>query len=195
MTTAVQDRIVAHAPNLNPAQQAELQRVIDAVSRGEREFYVLVAYRKQTPAPARVAPGDFDQHPALAKGAHKGWLVAAALNQQGEPYLHLYDEARALQPDEYGHTRLKPEGILSFEVLRERPGPLGVHDDEAPAPEAPRPDPQPQGFQGFQGFPQGAPVLDPQALMLQAQACMAMAQAFMLQAMAAQASAQQRGAP
>lgn len=188
MTTAVQDRVVVSSPYLTASENARLQECVDAVARGEREFYVLVAYRKQTEAKPRVAPGDYAQHPALAKNAHKGWLVAAALNKQGEPYLHVYDEARALEPEEYGHTRLKPEGILSFEVLRERPGPLGQPATGEPQQGEPEPQPQPQGFPG--GFPQGGPVLDPQALMLQSQAMMAYAHALMLQAMAAQAAAQ-----
>jgi len=153
------------ADALRAGELEELRECIYQVQTGKLEYYVLLTNRKQTRSKKRMPGQDYDPNPALAPHAHKGWLVAAPVNKKGFVYLHIYDEARAQERGEgFGHTRITLQGLRSFEVLRDRPGPLAE-----PEPETPKP---------VQGP-------DPQALMGQAMV-------FMGQAMIAQASRDQQ---
>lgn len=161
MTTTLTQAEHIQAAGLNTGELEELRECIFNLQNGRKEYYVLLTNRKQTKSKKRKPGEHFEAHPALAPHAHKGWLVAAAINQQGGIYLHMYDEARAkIRGDGFGHTRVTLQGLRSFEVLRDRPGPLG------------EPTPQPQPVQ--------AQMPDPQALM--GQAMILMGQAMVAQA-------------
>ena len=129
-------------PNLTDNERIKLQACIDRVRSGEREFFVRVTNHKVTRSRKRVDGEDYNAKRALAPHAHEGWLVAAPTNKKGEVYIHIFDEARAKDPNEFGHTRITMMGIQSFEVVRDpltgqditRPGPLGIEDARQPAP-------------------------------------------------------------
>lgn len=111
--------------NLTSEESALLLDCINKVRAGETEFYVLLTNEKVTPTKRRMPGNDYVAHPALAPHAHKGWLVAAPLNKKGDVYLHILDDARMIvdETGEHpGHTRITMQGILSFEVLKSRPG-------------------------------------------------------------------------
>jgi hypothetical protein len=166
-------------PNLDPDEKLVLLDCINKVRAGELEYYVTVTNRKVTKSRKRLPDRDYRPDPALVPYAHKGWLVAAPINQKGLVYLHIYDEARAKSAgDKFGHTRVTMEGIQSFTVEHDprtfepitRPGPLADPDDH-PAAASEHPD----------------PVTDPllvaaNALFTQAQACTQMGQALLAQA-------------
>lgn len=171
MTTRTYDSQPAissvQADSLRPDEVDELRRAINGVRSGETEYLVLLTNRKQTNSKKRLPGTHYDAHPALAAHAHKGWLVAAPLNARGEIYLHIYDEARAQERGKnFGHTRVTLKGLRSFEILRERPGPLADPDETVAAGSA-------QTFVGFD--PQAAMA---NALFLQAQALTLMGQAM-----------------
>ena len=112
-------------PNLTGEESALLLDCINKVRAGETEFYVLLTNEKVTPTRRRMPGDDFVAHPALAPHAHKGWLVAAPLNKKGDVYLHILDDARKIvdETGEHpGHTRITMQGVLSFEVIKTRPG-------------------------------------------------------------------------
>lgn len=173
-------------PNLTDKESALLLDCINKVRSGEKEYLVLLTNKKVTNTPKRMPVEDYQPHPALAPNAHKGWLVAAPTNKEGKVYLHLLDGAR-IPPDDgdFGHTRITMDGILSFEVLRERPGPLAPFEYEA-GPEAPQPEHGPPPPIPSFGQPFDPRVLMAQALMFQAQAMLLQAQALMAQAMLTQ---------
>jgi hypothetical protein len=172
-------------PNLTPAERSALIDCINSVRAGEVEFYVTVTNRKVTKSRKRLPNRDYVPDPALVPYAHKGWLVAAPINQQGKVYLHIYDEARAAsQGDDYGHTRVTMEGILSFKVETDprtgepitRPGPLGDPDDAIYGGD---PVPEPVAA-AAPAYPE--PMVDP--LLMAANAMFASAQALSQQAAA-----------
>jgi len=165
-------------PHLTADEHDVLLKCVNAVRAGEIEFYVKVTNRKVTNSKKRMPGEHYEPDPTLVPGAHKGWLVAAPINQKGKVYLHIYDEARAKsKADRFGHTRITMEGIRSFAVEFDprsyepitRPGPLGDHD---PTPEGQAP----QAVATFDA------ALAAQALILQSQALMCQAQALMLRA-------------
>ena len=167
------------AEGLRPSELAELERCVNAVRAGELEFYVKLTNKKQTASKKRMPGEHYDPDPTLVPGAHKGWLVAAPLNKEGNVYLHVYDEARAKERGEgFGHTRVTLKGLRSFEVVTDprdgeqivRPGPLAEPESES------EPTPQAQAVVAFDA------ALASQALMLQSQALMCQAQALMLRA-------------
>ncbi len=172
-------------PNLTDNERIKLQACIDRVRSGEREFFVRVTNHKVTRSRKRVDGEDYNAKRALAPHAHEGWLVAAPTNKKGEVYIHIFDEARAKDPNEFGHTRITMMGIQSFEVVRDpltgqditRPGPLGIEDARQPAPK------QAQAQQAQAQQPQlGDPrLLMAQAMFFQAQALMQMGQAMLAQ--------------
>jgi len=143
-------------PHLTADEHDVLLKCVNAVRAGEIEFYVKVTNRKVTNSKKRMPGEHYEPDPTLVPGAHKGWLVAAPINQKGKVYLHIYDEARAKsKADRFGHTRITMEGIRSF-----------------PTPEGQAP----QAVAAFDA------ALASQALMLQSQALMCQAQALMLKA-------------
>jgi len=178
MTTTTQARTI-QANALRPSELEELRECIHQVRSGQKEYYVLLTNRKQTKSKKRLPGEHYDPNPALAPHAHKGWLVAAPTNKKGATYLHIYDEARAQERgDGFGHTRVTLEGLRSFEVLRERPGPLAPDEPETA-----------QGFtaQAPQATAQGF-AADPRMLMAQAMLMQAAGLQYMAQALMAQAS-------
>jgi hypothetical protein len=129
------------APNLTAEESSELLRCINDVRQGRKVFYVRLTNRKVTNTPKRMPETDYRPDPGLAPHAHEGMLVRAPTNKKGHVYLHVLDEARipthckrcgeelvsrrcAGCNHEHGHTRVTMEGILSFKVLGDKPGPL-----------------------------------------------------------------------
>lgn len=161
-------------PHLKAEESAKLLACINAVRTGEKVFYVRLTNHKVTNGPKRIPPADYVADPALAPHAHEGLLVAAPINRKHKVYLRIHDEAR--KPDEgrdFGFTNISMDGIESFKVLGERPGPLAKPEPVAPAP-------QPHAFQQ----------VDPAAMM--AQSMFMMAQSMSQMAMALMAQAQQK---
>ena len=165
-----------HAPHLSDEAQRDLLNAINDVRTGKKVFYVRLTNRKVTKAPARVPEQDYRPDPGLQPHAHEGWLIAAPTNRKRKVYLRLKDEARQRMVEDDGprgwfHTCISLEGIRSFKILRDAPGP------EALA----QPQPQAAPAQAV-----AAPAFDAQlaaqALMLQSQALMCQAQALMLRA-------------
>jgi hypothetical protein len=200
MTTIQVDVQSLRADGLRPEELAELRGCIKAVRDGTKEYYVELTNKKQTKGKKRMPGVDFEPHPALAPHAHRGWLVAAPVNQKGEVYIHLYDEARAkVLGENFGHTNATLRGLRSFEVMVDprtgeaisRPGPLGAPE---PKPE-PKPEPAPQQQQGqaFQGF--DPRLFQAAAMFFTAQAFTMLAQVFQAQAQQAQAQAQAQQSP
>lgn len=182
----VQDRIfqpveevqAISVPNLTDEEASELLRCINDVRQGRKVFYVRVTNHKVTNGRKRMPGQDYRPDPGLRPNAHEGLFTAAPTNRKSKVYLHILDEARApLAPGEkaHGYTNISLEGIESFKVLGEFPGPLAAH-------EAPRLEQQPQARDGQ---PDPAFLLA-QSLMLQAQAMFSMAMALQQQAMALQ---------
>lgn len=171
------------APNLTDTESDKLLDCINAVRSGEKQFLVLLTNRKVRNGAGEYAHGrkreaghDYDPCEGLTPDAHLGWMSKAPTNKQGEVYVYVYDEARALA-GENGHTNVTMVGIRSFRVLAERPGPLAVEPKTAPQlQQAPQPAPQPAPF-------------DPRLLM--AQSMFAMSQALALQAQALMAQVTQ----
>lgn len=166
-------------PSLTDAESAKLLDCINGMRTGEHVYLVRVTYRKQTRAKPRIAGEDYVADPALRSDAHEGIMYAAPTNKRREVYLRLADGAR--RPDEtaeHGYTCLKPEGLTSFKVLGEFPGPVAQERQQAA-----------QGFAQGQGF---APQGNPMALMLMAQAMFATAQGLMLTAQALMAQQAQQ---
>jgi len=176
-------------PHLTTRESSKLLECINGIRSGEKEYLVRLTNRKLQNSDGsykhgkrRESPGDFEADPALAPDAHEGIMYAAPINKRGEVYLRLKDGARAPQDEEFGFTCVTLEGIRSFRVLGEFPGPLAP--EPVSEPEAPRLE-QPQGFPGFQGFPGVDPrILMAQAMFTQAQAMILMGQALMAQAQA-----------
>jgi hypothetical protein len=154
-------------PNLTTEESVELLECINKVRAGELEFSVLLTNKKVSPSPRRKPGPDYLPHPALRSHAHKGWMVSANTNKKGEVYLHILDEARRTADNPYGHTRITMKGILSFEVLGQRPGPLAAEF-------------RPQLLQGDQQPAQ--PPFDPTQILAQAHALALQAQALSVQA-------------
>ena len=169
-------------PNLSDEESVALLDCINNIRSGRKQYLVLVRHRKARKpngnyahGRARVPGQDYDALPGVSPETHIGWMTKAPTNQQGNTYVYVYDEARALD-GERGHTNMGLDDIYGFRVLAERPGPLA------------RLEQQPQGFQ-----PQG---FDPrwlmaQACFAQAQACFAQAQACFAMGQALLAQAQQ----
>lgn len=160
-------------PNLSAPESARLLECMNKVRSGERVYYVRITYHKVTKAPARVPGTDYVADPGLRPNAHEGWLVEARINRKGAPYIRLHDEAR--RPDnngrDYGFTCNSMEGIESFKVLGERPGP------KARSYEAPRQE-QPQAVQAQASIVQMAVTMQAQGMFMMGQAMVLMAQAM-----------------
>jgi hypothetical protein len=144
MTQQIQDPQPAldsiEAPHLTDDEREALHECINAVRAGELEFYVKATNRKVTKSKKRLPDTDYVADPTLVPHAHKGWMVAAPINKQGHPYIHIYDEARAAaKGDRFGHTRITLRGIRSFAVETDprtgeeitRPGPLAAPEETA----------------------------------------------------------------
>lgn len=171
-------------PNLTDSESVEFLDSINAVRSGEKQFFVLLTNHKVLKAdggyahgPKRVPERDYDPHPALKPHAHMGWMSKAPTNDRGEVYVYVFDAARA-QAGEKGHTNVTMEGIHSFKVLNERPGPLAkpepVRLERKPEPVAPQPEPV-----DYKPLMVQAMALYAQSASLQAQATALMAQALM----------------
>jgi hypothetical protein len=131
-------------PGLKPEESARLLACINDVRAGRKVYFVRMTYHKVTDAPPRIPPQDYVPDPALRPCAHEGMLVQASINRKGALYLRLHDEAR--RPPEasrdFGYTCVSLDGIESFKVLGERPGPVAQREQAqreaaAPAPTAP----------------------------------------------------------
>lgn len=123
------------APHLSSEEAAKLLVCVNKVRSGERVYYVRVTNHKVTNTPKRVAMEDYVPDPALKPHAHEGFLVAAKINKKGRLFLRICDEARAPEGEEFGFTSITMDGIESFKVLGERPGPLS-RPETAPSPQA-----------------------------------------------------------
>lgn len=163
------------SPKLSDAESAKLLDCINGLRSGETTYLVRVTYEKQTKAKPRIEGQDYVGDPALRRDAHEGIIYAAPDNKRREVYIRMADGAR--RPDEsaeHGYTCLKPQGLTSFKVLAEFPGPVAEARQEAQA----------QAQAQAQ-----APQADPAILMAQAMFAQAQALMFAGQAMLAQAQA------
>lgn len=193
------------APHLTASESAALLECINQVRTGQRVYLVRLVNRKLRKPDGsykhgrkRVAGEDYVADPALAPDAHEGILYAAPTNKRGEVYIRVLDGARRPPaPDdedapEYGFTCASMEGLRSFRVLAEFPGPLAQPEPVAAGLNV-GPQPQPS-FDGFnpQALMALAMSLQATAAGLQAQAVALQAQAAALMAQAMSAQAQQK---
>jgi len=124
-------------PNLTDAEASALLECINDVRAGQKQFYVRLSNRKTTNGRKRMPGVDYQADRSLAPHAHEGWLYAAPTNKKKKVYLRLKDEARA-KPDQepeidpetgepvvrWDYTSITMEGILSFKVIGNAPGPV-----------------------------------------------------------------------
>lgn len=153
-------------PRLGADEAGRLLTCMNKVRSGEVVYLVRLTNRRVSKGPPRLPDQDYQADPALQPHAHEGWLVEARINKKGVPYIRLHDEARKPvgAEREFGFTCISMEGIESFKVLAERPGPLAV------------PAPQPAVAQPLAA--QTALALQAQGLALMGQAMIQMAQAI-----------------
>lgn len=165
-------------PHLTSRESSALLDCINKLRSGERVYLVRLTNRKiQKPdgtyayGRKREAGTDYVADPALAQDAHEGIMYAAPTNKRGEVYLRLKDGARAPEDEAHGWTCVSLQGIRSFRVLGEFPGPLA---------------PEPARLHGEAPTP--SPAFDPRVLMAQAMFAQAQALILMGQALMAQAA-------
>lgn len=162
-------------PNLKAEESARLLECINKVRSGEKVYFVRLTNHKVTEGHKRLPPQDYVADPALRPHAHEGLLVDCKINRKGKPYLRLHDEARRpAEGRDFGFTNISMDGIESFKVLGERPGPLAHR----------RPEPAAQ-----------APNLQATALAMQAQGLFMMGQAMVQMGQAMMGQPQPQGFP
>jgi len=169
-------------PHLTSKESSALLDCINGLRSGAHVYLVRLTNRKVQKPDGTYAHGrkreagqDYVADPALAQDAHEGIMYAAPTNKRGEVYLRLKDGARAPEDEEHGWTCVSLQGIRSFRVLSEFPGPL-----------APEPTPEPARLHGEAPTP--FPAFDPRVLMAQAMFAQAQALILMGQALMAQAA-------
>lgn len=123
------------APHLKAEESARLLDCMNKVRSGEKVYLVRLTNHKVTSAPKRVPPKDYVEDPALRPHAHEGLLVEARINRKGRPFIRIHDEARRppVEGREFGYTCISLDGIESFKVLGERPGPVTLRRQQEEA--------------------------------------------------------------
>jgi hypothetical protein len=111
------------ATKLRGNEKASLLRVINKTRSGENLFTVELTYDKQTEAPNRNAPDDFQIPSGVSSKLHLGVVVNARKSQEGNWFLTLSDSLRQNRGVN-GYTSVRLSGIRSFKVLTCDPGPL-----------------------------------------------------------------------
>jgi hypothetical protein len=113
------------ARKLSSRDRARLLRVLNATREGRAHFVVELTYDKQTDADPRRNGPDFQAPAGVSLKSHIGLLVKAEKSKEGHFYVTIKDSLRTNQ-GQIGFTSMRLEGIRSFKIVTETPGPLGA---------------------------------------------------------------------
>ncbi len=111
------------ARKLSPRDRARLLKIVNKTRTGKKHFTVEVTYDKQTDAPARIDPEDYQKPEAVSCKTHLGLVVNAKMSKAGDFFLTVLDSMRQNQGAQ-GFTSMRLSGIRKLRIITENDGPV-----------------------------------------------------------------------